>query len=194
MIMETRFVLPEWASPTEPYLDERWADTGYGYYVSDYGRIWSERSQRFIKSKRLDKAGHVGITIGIGDGKRIYKYLHRLIAEEFIPNPSNHPVVRHLNDDPKDNYVDNLAWGTQKDNMRDCKENGRDYILTDEDREKGFEKTRVPITAINLATGEKKRYRSISEAGRDLGLFAANIQKVLYGQRKHTGGYYFERE
>lgn len=194
MILETRFVLPEWASPCcDDEDDERWAEVDYGYYVSDRGRIWSGRSQKFLKPKRLDRHGHVGLTIRNGD-KPSYKYLHRLIAEEFIPNPDNLPVVRHLNDDPRDNHVDNLAWGTQRDNMYDCIENGNAYFPSDEDREKGFEKVRTPLIAINLETGERTRFRGQGEAGRILGIHQANIWKVLHGERHSAGGYTFEWE
>lgn len=193
MILETRFVIPPDVGVDDDHLDERWAEVDHGYYVSDYGRVWSSRSNKFLKPKRLDNHGHVGICMNNG-GKRTYKYLHRLIAEEFIPNPNNYPIVRHLDDDPKYNVVDNLAWGTQQVNMHDCIENGRSYTITDEDREKGFEKIRVPIIAQKLGSNEKIGYKSINDAARDLGLWAANIQKVLYGERKHTGGYYFERE
>lgn len=192
VIKEYEYLFPE-DSPIDDYhLDERWADLENGYFVSDWGRIYSTKSNRCLKPKRLDKHGHVGLSYR-ENGKVVYKYLHRLIAKEFLPNPDNLPVVRHLDDDPTNNVVDNLAWGTQQDNMQDCIENGNAYTITDDDREKGFEKIRVPIISKNLKTGEEKLHRSINDAARELGLWSANIQKVLYGERKHTGGYYFER-
>ena len=194
MYLETSYVLPEWAYPAdEDEQEERWAEFDYGYYVSDMGRIWSGRSQKFLKPKRLDRQGHVGVMIKNGS-KPYYRYLHRLIAEEFIPNPHNLPIVRHLNDDPTDNRIENLAWGTQKENMADCIENRNAYFPSDEDREKGFEKTRIPIVAINLETGERTRFRGQGEAGRVLGIPHANIGKVLHGERHSAGGYTFEWE
>lgn len=41
----------------------------------------------------------------------------------YIPNPNNYPIVRHLNDNPLDNRLANLAWGTQKDNVKDSIKN-----------------------------------------------------------------------
>lgn len=52
-------------------------------------------------------------------GRREVMHLHRLLAQMFIPNPDNLPVVRHLNDNPRDYRLENLAWGTQADNMQD---------------------------------------------------------------------------
>ena len=47
--------------------------------------------------------------------------VHRLVAEAFYePRTSKDIVIRHLNGDPSDNRVENLAYGTQKENMMDA--------------------------------------------------------------------------
>lgn len=50
--------------------------------------------------------------------------VHRLVAEAFLPNPKGHPLVRHLDDNPVRNVVENLAWGTHSDNQHDRVRNG----------------------------------------------------------------------
>ena len=47
----------------------------------------------------------------------------------YIPNPNNYPIVRHLNDNPLDNRLANLAWGTQKDNVKDSIKNNSFHFL-----------------------------------------------------------------
>ena len=44
--------------------------------------------------------------------------VHRLVALAFIPNPENKPQVMHVNDDPTNYLIENLKWGTQRENMR----------------------------------------------------------------------------
>ena len=51
------------------------------------------------------------------DGNRKRFKLHRLVAKHFIPNPNNLPNVCHKDNNPLNNSVDNLYWGTQKDNI-----------------------------------------------------------------------------
>lgn len=51
--------------------------------------------------------------------------IHRLVAEAYIPNPNNLPVVMHLDDNPLNNRLENLKWGTQKDNVYDAINKGR---------------------------------------------------------------------
>ena len=43
-------------------------------------------------------------------------YIHRMVAELFVPNPENKPYVDHINVDGHDNRADNLRWVTHKEN------------------------------------------------------------------------------
>lgn len=169
-------------------LDEKWWYTDdLNYMVSNHGRVWSVRSQTFLKPRKGDKHGHQNLSI---HGK--YPYIHRLVGKAFVPNPDNLPYVRHLNDDPTDNWAVNLAWGTQRDNHEDCVKNGHWHAITSEEREIGLAKTRRPVLATNIKTGEQIEFRSINDAARTLGVQAANAGKVLSGKRTHTCGWFFE--
>lgn len=189
----SEFVFPEDIYIDDYYMGEVWEYIPGvpGYMISDRGRVWSEASQMFLKPKRLDRHGHLGFCFSV-NGRRIYRYLHRLMADAFIPNPYDYPVVRHLNDDPSDNTLENLAWGTQRDNWDDSVENGTAQPPRDEWREIGFQKIRIPVLGTYIKTGESRRFRSQTDAARELGLQQANIWKVLNGQRAHAGGWFFE--
>lgn len=175
------------------YMDEKWwYISGIPYYmVSDMGRVWSEKRQQFLKVKPMDNHGHLGVCLSV-DGRSYYEYIHRLMAKAFIPNPNDRPVVRHLDGDPGYNTIDNLAWGTQRDNWYDSVLHGTAKPPTDKDREKGFQKVRRPIIAVNLSTGDEIYFRGQGEASRELFIQQANIWKVLNGERRTAGGYYFK--
>lgn len=105
---------------------EEWRDIeGYEglYQVSDWGRI--KGLERFstnnifikehIKSKHSDKDGYEMVNLK-KNGKHSTKKVHRLVANAFIPNLENKPLVDHINGIRDDNRVENLRWFTSKEN------------------------------------------------------------------------------
>ena len=59
-------------------------DLKFNYYVTDDGKVWSERSQKFL-NPQLDKNGYEKIQMVSKDGKRHRYSVHRLIMENFCP-------------------------------------------------------------------------------------------------------------
>lgn len=173
---------------------EEWRNIeGYpGYQVSNRGNV---RSLVTIGSKnrsignayhpikpRTD--GHGYFIIGLhGKNHRI----HRLVAKAFLPNPMNFPVVRHMDDNRTNNVVENLKWGTQRDNIQDAINHGRHIG----DTIKAVESKRHQVKAINTETGKNIIFDSIQEASRRLKVQASHISEVISGKLNQTGGWKF---
>lgn len=117
---------------------EKWKDVkGYEgkYKVSNLGRVKSIK--RMVKhsdnSKRTNKErilipidignGYYRVTLYNGSGSKNI-FIHRLVAEHFIPNPENKPEINHKDLDPSNNHKNNLEWSTRKENLSHAKENG----------------------------------------------------------------------
>lgn len=89
--------------------------TSKGHYdVSDHGRFYNNKFNRFIKPRK-NSAGYLNVTFCI-DGIQKYYKAHRLVAEAFIPNPLGLPVINHKDGDKTNNHVNNLEWCTQSEN------------------------------------------------------------------------------
>ena len=73
-------------------------------------------SQRFVKSRNCPKA-YLIVDLRDDDGGRKTCRIHRLVAENFIPNPENKPTVDHINRIKTDNRLENLRWATYTEQL-----------------------------------------------------------------------------
>lgn len=66
--------------------------------------------------KPTEDRGYLKINLSIHN-KRKLKYIHRMVAEAFIPNANNYREVNHIDSKPFNNRVDNLEWCDRRYNI-----------------------------------------------------------------------------
>ena len=93
------------------------ANTDDQFAVSRLGAVYSFTNK--MRGKRIGShvpSGYVTACIKYTDGKKRLMYVHRLVADAFIPNPENKKQVIHINEVKDDNRVTNLCWAAAKEN------------------------------------------------------------------------------
>lgn len=93
------------------------------YTVDTEGRVYSIKSKRYLKGG-LQAYGHQVVCLRKNGASKTVG-VHRLVAEAFIPNPNNLPVVHHIDENPQNNTLENLQWCTQKENVHHCISSGK---------------------------------------------------------------------
>ena len=104
------------------------------YEVSNTGLVrsvdrigWNGYTFHNIKGRILKTGNTKSYSqITLSKNNMIYRTLaHRLVALHFLDNPNNYPYVCHRDNNPSNNSVDNLYWGTQSMNILQCSADGR---------------------------------------------------------------------
>ena len=128
---------------------------GYEYYeVTKDGRVRSidktvcDKNGRVVNyrgkvlKQQINNKGYVYYTIKVPN-KPQNLYAHRAVALAYIPNPDNKPCIKHVDNNPLNNNVENLEWCAKK------------------------EKQYKPVISTDLITGEQKIYEFLNAVRED---------------------------
>lgn len=88
------------------------------YYVSTYGRVYSRFTDSLIAPRFIGR-GYLTVTLRTRDNRPIDILVHRLVMMAFAPiqNPELYQV-NHIDGNKTNNYLSNLEWVTQEENMK----------------------------------------------------------------------------
>lgn len=175
-------------------MEEIWKNIkGYEgkYQISNLGRVKSiereyivgngiyHRRERILK-QIYDRDKYLRVCLCKNNTKRNY-FVHRLVAQAFIPNSNNLPQVNHKNENKSDNSIENLEWCTQiynvnygtamqRASMSKCKK----------------------VNQYDLEGNFIKQWNSLKEISDTIKLNFKTISKCCLGERKTAFGYKWE--
>jgi len=159
-------------------MEELWKpipNTDDKYWVSNMGNVkhLKDNGKVYMFKHHANYKGYYRLRVKyVGEGRKS-KYIHRLVAEAFIPNPDNLPSINHINEIKSDNRAENLEWCTVG------------YNNSYGSRLENFKK---PVRCIE--TG--KVYESTKAASMDYVATHTGISRACMGKQKTAGGVHWE--
>ena len=159
-------------------------------YVTPTGNIYKDYGNNMFYHKSVftnknNNYLYCGITYDEGQRQR---RVHILVAEAFIPNPNNYPVVMHIDNNKQNCCVENLKWGTVQENTQQAFDDGLQI------NDKSWNDSQsIHICSFDLNGNLLKKYGSVGEASREIGVTKTAILNQCNHNLKTTPrcGYYF---
>lgn len=144
-----------------------WEDA---YSISNIGRIWSKKMKHFI-AIRTSNRGYLTADLftrrkGVVRRKKIY--VHRVVAQCFVPNPQNKPIVDHIDNDKTNCVYTNLQWVSNSENVQ------KPFL-----QDKEYRRSSCGKQPVYINTTPKVYFDSMAECAKSLGLPKERIKTVL---------------
>lgn len=162
-------------------MEEIWADIeGYEnlYAISSKGRCWSYKTNKFLK-ENINNDGYLRFSL-FKDGEHKRYLAHRLVAKSFVDNPNQYPEINHINENVKDNCVENLEWCTHKQNINYGSRNKKVSLALKNNQNSA--KRVQNIDTLNI-------YDSLTKAEKETGICKTQICLCCKFKAKTAGGY-----
>lgn len=173
-------------------IQEEWRPVpGFdGYEASSAGRVrsldrvveqvnrWGTISRNRLAGKILKATAREDGRLVVALGRGNLDFVHRIVLTTFARPRRDGEECRHLDGNPQNNRIENLAWGTRNENMADRKRLGEEKPARGE-RSGRATLTEQDVHYIRAQVGMGRSYASI---GRDIGATRNAVRSVAIGR------------
>lgn len=91
------------------------------YFIDEQGNIYNSKTKKYLKGS-IGENGYKYYRLSKNNQKKMI-YAHRAVAEAFLDNPENLPVVNHKDGNKLNNNIENLEWVSYSENTQHWKDN-----------------------------------------------------------------------
>lgn len=141
------------------------------YEINEFGVVRNALTH-YVTTQRMNRHGYLYVQLLDGE-KNNTCLVHRLVAETFIPNPENLPIVNHIDECSVHNSVDNLEWVSYKENSNHGTRN-----------ERIVRERKIAVIAFDSYGDTCLRYPSRYDASRDLGVSEHAVRAAMKNHNK----------
>ena len=152
------------------------------YFFSNYGRVKSRSKstdiEKLVKGS-ISVQKYNTLNLHLGTNIRQNFYVHRLVAEAFVPQPTpDHQFIVHIDGDLLNNYYGNLQWVT-RDELTQLRVEKGAYRKNNPQKLKHYKLNEEKVRAIKkaLREGQKKK----KEIAARFGISLENLRKINKG-------------
>ena len=162
------------------------------YQVSNLGRVKRitfinnktvKTTNRILSNGKSDKNQYIQLKLS-KDGSKKDIYLHRLVAQAFIPNPNNYSEINHIDGNKRNNCIANLEWCSHKTNIQHAHNTGLIKLKYGKDNSASKK-----VIQYDLFMNEIGIYESTLDVERKLGYSHSGIADCCRGRTKTSHGY-----
>jgi len=174
----------------DSFWNEEWVEVKFPeniklirYQISNYGRIRAIHKitgkEKLLKGSH-SKRGHHRLNIKMESGKGAGVYVHRIVAESFISQPSEaHEYVIHLDHDKKNNKYTNLRWSTQEE----VNQHAKNSPLYNQAREKQREHYKLNEAKVKMIKRMLKRKKvKMKIIAKQFGISHTQLNRIKNGE------------
>lgn len=149
------------------------------YTIDTRGTVCNISTNKEFIGHICAATGYRVVTLLNSEKRRVRKYIHRLLAEVYIPNPLNLPEVNHKDGNKLNNCLTNLEWVTGCTNVRHAFTSG----LTKNKASLDYQ--RIPLLLDELCSGKTLLFLAEREGVKD----SSTLRKLLKREAIRTGKY-----
>lgn len=144
------------------------------YLVSNEGEVKTLGNFPKLRNKKIGTLspgncrGYLCVVLTSSEGQRKTQFIHRLVAQAFLPNPNSLRCVNHKDEIKTNNRIDNLEWCSDQYNKEYSSQKTYSFLSSEG----------IIITTPN-----------VSRFCRENNLLQGNLSKVIAGTRKFHRGW-----
>lgn len=159
--------------------------------ISNTGKVFSRKASKYgkiLKEKR-HHSGYLMVSLSL-NGKVFNRYIHRLVATEFLEKKEGKTTVNHIDGNKHNNNVDNLEWATPSENIKHSFDvlGKKSPMFGKKGASNKNSKTVYQISKNGLVI---KKWDCVSDAARFLNCNPSQIINVIAGRGKTCKGYFW---